>query len=103
MSLPHNMKVPFSLFLAESSNIPNNFTYLLIKAKANPALIKKIKTIQFYSFLIGRVVAIPIVIWAYNDIPAFSETDKSIMNLSTVFLYSMSVFWSYKLYIGLNK
>ncbi len=103
LSLPHNMKVPFSLFLAESSNIPNNFTYLLIKAKANPALIKKIKTIQFYSFLIGRVVAIPIVIWAYNDIPAFSETDKSIMNLSTVFLYSMSVFWSYKLYNGLNK
>lgn len=103
LSLPHNMKVPFSLFLAESSNIPNNFTYLLIKAKANPALIKKSKIIQFYSFLIGRVISIPIVIWVYKDIPEFGHLDYTVMKWSTVFLYSMSVFWSYKLYNGLNK
>ena len=103
LSLPHNKVLPLSLFLAESSNIPNNFTYLLIKAKANPALIKKSKIIQFYSFLIGRVISIPIVIWVYKDIPEFGHLDYTVMKWSTVFLYSMSVFWSYKLYNGLNK
>lgn len=101
-SVPSNILIPWSLFFAEFSNIPNCFNYLLIKAKANPNLIKKVKFYQFYGFLIGRVFLTPFM-FAFDQSDGFTDDHLLFLKIGFGFLYPMSLFWTYKLYIGLNK
>ena len=99
---PHNILIPWSLFFAELSNIPNCLTYLLIKANANPTLIKKVKFYQFYGFLIGRVILSPFM-FAFEASDEFTQSYLQILKICFGLLYPMSLFWTYKLYIGFNK
>lgn len=101
-SLPTNILIMWSLFFAEFSNIPNCFNYLLIKVKANPNLIKKVKFYQFYGFLIGRVFLTPFM-FAFDQSDGFTDDHLLFLKIGFGFLYPMSLFWTYKLYIGLNK
>ena len=101
-SLPTNILIMWSLFFAEFSNIPNCFNYLLIKAKANPNLIKKVKFYQFYGFLIGRVFLTPFM-FAFDQSDGFTDDHLLFLKIGFGILYPMSLFWTYKLYIGLNK
>ena len=94
--------IMWSLFFAEFSNIPNCFNYLLIKAKANPNLIKKVKFYQFYGFLIGRVFLTPFM-FAFDQSDGFTDDHLLFLKIGFGILYPMSLFWTYKLYIGLNK
>jgi len=99
---PPNILIPWSLFFAELSNIPNCLTYLLIKAKANPTLIKKVKFYQFYGFLIGRVILSPFM-FVFEASDEFTQSYLQILKICFGLLYPMSLFWTYKLYIGFNK
>ena len=101
-SLPTNILIMWSLFFAECSNIPNCFNYLLIKAKANPKLIKKVKFYQFYGFLIGRVILAPFM-FVFETSNEFTDNHLLFLKIGFGILYPMSLFWTYKLYIGLNK
>ena len=101
-SLPTNILIMWSLFFAECSNIPNCFNYLLIKAKANPKLIKKVKFYQFYGFLIGRVILAPFM-FVFETSNEFTDNHLFFLKIGFGILYPMSLFWTYKLYIGLNK
>jgi len=101
-SLPTNVLIMWSLFFAECSNIPNCFNYLLIKAKANPKLIKKVKFYQFYGFLIGRVILAPFM-FVFETSNEFTDNHLFFLKIGFGILYPMSLFWTYKLYRGLNK
>ncbi len=101
-SLPTNILIMWSLFFAECSNIPNCFNYLLIKAKANPKLIKKVKFYQFYGFLIGRVILAPFM-FVFETSNEFTDNHLFFLKIGFGILYPMSLFWTYKLYRGLNK
>jgi hypothetical protein len=101
-SLPTNILIMWSLFFAECSNIPNCFNYLLIKAKANPKLIKKVKFYQFYGFLIGRVILAPFM-FVFETSNEFTDNHLLFLKIGFGILYPMSLFWTYKLYRGLNK
>jgi len=89
----------FCLFLAEFSNIPNNYTYLLIKTKADPDHIKSLKRIQYYFFLIGRTVLSPFIF--IRPLPnTFNSHQRISMYVIFPILYSMSNYWMYRLHRG---
>ena len=91
----NNFLMGVALFLAESSNIPNNLTHRAIILDSSRHVIKKCKQIQLYSWIILRNMMMGLSIVYYSDI--FLEM-KGYVQIMYISLYSVSLFWSYKLY-----
>ena len=91
----NNFLMGVALFLAESSNISNNLTHRAIVLDSSRHVIKRCKQIQLYSWIILRNMMMGFSIIYYRDI--FVEL-KGYMQIMYISLYSISLFWSYKLY-----
>jgi hypothetical protein len=102
LSMPPNQLVIICLFLTESSNIPNQITYLLIKLKAPSKNIFTSKHIQYYSFFICRIVLFPLnfMLTPLKEIP-MESTNMIYFLFSGIFL--MSIFWMHKLHKSFYK
>ena len=90
-----NFLMGVALFLAESSNIPNNLTHRAIILDSSNYVIKKCKQIQVYSWIILRNMMMGAAIMYYHDM--FMNM-KVYIQIICILLYIMSVFWSFKLY-----
>ena len=99
--MPPNYWLPYFIFLAESSNVFGQITYLLIKMNQPRKLIMKSKQWQYWSFLVGRIVLWPFVFM----LPVDNLTNANIYFMYSLFvpIYLMSVFWMFKLHSGYYK
>ena len=90
-----NYLMGVALFLAESSNIPNNLTHRAIIVNSSNYVIKKCKLIQIYSWIFLRNIMMGVLMVYYHDM--FMNM-KVYVQMICIFLYSISIFWSFKLY-----
>ena len=98
---PPNYKITWVFFLSELSNIPGQFTYLLIKIKQPKPLIMISKKYQYWSFYIGRIFLWPFAL-LFSD---YNLSTSHIFLLYILFIpiYCMSCFWMVKLHLTYYK
>jgi len=99
--MPPNYWLLYFIFLAESSNIFGQITYLLIKMNKPHKLVMKSKQYQYWSFLVERIVLWPFVFM----LPVDNLTNAHIYFMYFLFvpIYFMSVFWMCKLHFSYYK
>ena len=91
-----------TLFLLESNNILLNIGFLLKEYKIHYSITCTFWIIHLIFFAIFRLIHLPrvMIIFFMND---FSVADMFFILPSMIMIYSGSLYWSYRQFIGINK